>query len=224
MEVGIKLAPDGTPQIVTAVPDSPVRHRHQQRRSRWPWSRRSASCGLIGGLSVTEYLEHEINDAVAEGARGPVFRPDAGASHPDDDLRRAPYLTSRSASRARTSSSSISRRSSPSPSRRPAIRARSGGPSPSSRPVRSPSRRRLLGDTWRADNLAQDRPYRRRDDGEPVLRPCARLSRAGVDVNDGADGLTDAMIDGDRDSAQMARSTSRDLREAGFAAQRRRTG
>lgn len=68
MEVGIKLGPDGTPQVVTTVPDSPFviafSPAVQVTLSATP-----GFSGVIGGMSVTEYVEHEIDERIAAGAR-----------------------------------------------------------------------------------------------------------------------------------------------------------
>jgi phospholipase C len=68
MEVGIKLAPDGTPQVVTAVPDSPF-DIDISDAVKAALLLTLGTLGLIGGMSVSEYIEHEINEAISDGAR-----------------------------------------------------------------------------------------------------------------------------------------------------------
>src|SRR5262249_7828999 len=68
VEVGIKLAADGTPQVVTAVPASPF-DIDISDAVKAALLLTLGPLGLIGGVGVTEYIEREINGAIADGAR-----------------------------------------------------------------------------------------------------------------------------------------------------------
>ncbi len=68
VEVGIKLAADGTPQIVTSTPDSPF-DIDISNAVKAALVATLGIAGLIGGLSVSEYVESKINGAMVTGAR-----------------------------------------------------------------------------------------------------------------------------------------------------------
>jgi phospholipase C len=68
LEVGIKLAADGTPRVVTSIPDSPF-DIEIDNAAKVALLAVLGLAGLIGGLSVTEYLESEINGKMVAGAR-----------------------------------------------------------------------------------------------------------------------------------------------------------
>ncbi len=68
MEVGIKVDADGTPRMVTGVPDSAF-DIDISTAAKLALLATLGVAGLIGGLSITEYVEHEVNEAMVEGAR-----------------------------------------------------------------------------------------------------------------------------------------------------------
>ncbi len=68
VEVGIKLAADGMPQVVTRFPDSPF-DIDISPEVKVALLVTLGLSGLIGGMSIAEYVESEINGAMVTGAR-----------------------------------------------------------------------------------------------------------------------------------------------------------
>jgi phospholipase C len=216
MEVGIKPGPDGTPRIVTAVPDSPF----DIDISTAVQAALIATLGLaglvggLGGLSVTEYLEHEINETIAAGARDlfsdPTLAPSILMTIFGAHLTYKPF---------RFEGENILLEHiapvEPEPRPTPGYQGAIGRSFTQLTPNAVTFTPVLLGNTWRADNLSkidhivvvmmENRSY------DHVLG-----YRAGGDINDGADGLTDAMIAA-IEAAPNGPFNVRGLREAGFA-------
>lgn len=63
VEVGIKLAPDGTPQVVTFIPDSPFDIDISNA------AKVALLGGLLGGLAVEKFVESKINGVMVARAR-----------------------------------------------------------------------------------------------------------------------------------------------------------
>jgi phospholipase C len=213
VEVGIKLAPDGTPQVVVAVPDSPF----DLDISTAIEAIMIAVLGPLAlvGVSVAEIIESAINGKIVDGARNlfsdPALAPrilmlifGAHFSYLAPRLEGGQILFEHIAP--------VEPEPKPTAGYQGAI-----GRSFTQIAVNGVTfQPRLLGDTWRADNLRQkidhivfvmmeNRSY------DHVLG-----YRARAPINDGADGLTDEVIAA-IEAAPNGPFNVRGLREAGFA-------
>jgi phospholipase C len=78
MEVGITIDPDGTPRVVTAVPNSPFDIDINDAAVA-ALAVSLGGVGVIAGVSIAEFVEHEINEKISKGARSmfddPVLAP-----------------------------------------------------------------------------------------------------------------------------------------------------
>lgn len=192
MEVGIKLGPDGTPQVVTAVPDAPF-DIDISATVKAALAATLGITGLIGGMSVTEYVEHEINEAMAAGARDlfsdPTLAPRILMTILGAHLSYKPFGFA-----GEDIVFDHIAPVEPEPQPTPGYQGAIGRSFTQLTPTAVTFTPRLLGDTWRADNLIskinhivvvmmENRSY------DHVLGYRAR----GV-INEAADGLTDATI------------------------------
>ncbi len=215
MEIGIKLGPDGVPRVVCEVPSKPF-DISISAAVKVALLATLGIAGLIGGMTIAEYVEHEVNEAVSSGAR-----------HMFDDPTIAPRILMTifgahlNYKPIRIVGNDIlfehvaplEPDPKPTPGYAGAIGRSIIGVSPKSVSFVPP----VLGDTWRADNLnkidhivvvmMENRSY------DHVLG-----HRARGDVNDGADGLTDEIVSAIQNTAHGndAPFTVRALREAGF--------
>ncbi|MDO8706231.1 MAG: alkaline phosphatase family protein [Sulfuricaulis sp.] len=214
MEVGIKLGPDGTPQIVSGVPDSPF-DIDISTAVKAALLATLGLAGLIGGMSVAEYIEHEINEAIVEGAQDlfsdPTIAPrilmtifGAHLSYKSFRFQGEDIVFDHIAPVE------------PEPKPTPGYQGAIGRSFTQLTPNAVTFMPRLLGDTWRADNLTskidhivavmmENRSY------DHVLG-----YRAQAPFSDGADGLTAEMIEA-IEQAPKGPFDVRGLREAGFA-------
>lgn len=214
VEVGIKLAADGTPEVVTHIPDSPF-DIDISNAVKAALLLVLGPAGLIGGLGVTEYVESEINGAMVTGARrlfaDPTIAPrvlmmffGAHLTHLPPRIEGDAFVFEHIAP--------IEPEARPTPGYQGAVgrgftQVGSGGVN-----FIPP----ILGDTWASTNLAkiehvvvvtmENRSY------DHVLG-----YRANGGINDGADGLTDAMI-ATIEQAPGGPFDVRDLQRAGFDA------
>jgi phospholipase C len=213
MEVGIKLAADGTPQVVTAVPGSPF-DIDISNAVKVALVATLGIAGLIGGMSVGEYVEDVINRAIAGGARDlfsdPTLAPRILMTIFGAHLSYMPFRFE-GEQIVFDHIAPLEPEPKPTPGYQGAI-GRSFTQAMASQVTFMP---RLLGDTWRADNLRQkidhivvvmmeNRSY------DHVLG-----YRARPPIGDGADGLTDEMIAA-IEGAPGGPFDVRALREAGF--------
>ncbi|MEO6596422.1 MAG: alkaline phosphatase family protein [Planctomycetota bacterium] len=213
MEVGIKLGADGVPRIVTSLPDSPF-DIDIGTAAKVALLATLGLAGLIGGLSISEYVEHEINEAMVAGARGlfadPTIAPrilmtifGAHLTYKPVRIEGDEILFEHVAPLE------------PDPKPTPAYHGAIGRSFAQLGPTALRFVPPLLGDTWRADNLAkvdhivvvmmENRSY------DHVLG-----YRAQPPISDGADGLTDELI-ATIEAASDGPFDVRKLRDAGFA-------
>ncbi|HMQ16193.1 MAG TPA: alkaline phosphatase family protein, partial [Phycisphaerae bacterium] len=212
-EVGIKLSADGTPQIVTALPDSPF-DIDIRKAVKAALLVTLGIGGLIGGMSITEYVEHEINEAVVRGAKrlfaDPALAPRILMTIFGAHLAYKPF---------RIEGDEIVfdhvAPFEPDPRPTPGYQGAIGRSFTQLTPRGVTFTPPALGDTWRADNLKnkidhivvvmmENRSY------DHVLG-----YRARPPINDGADGLTDGVI-GAIEGAPNGPFDVRGLREAKF--------
>ena len=192
MEVGIKTGSDGTPQVVTAVPDSPF-DIDISGTVKGALTLTLGILGLIAGMSVAEYVEDKINGAMVAGARDLFSDPTLASSILM--LVFGAHLTYKP---IRIEGDEIFfdhiAPIEPEPKPTPGYQGAVGRSFTRLMPDAVTFMPRLLGNTWRADNLTrnidhivvvmmENRSY------DHILGYLAQ-----GDINDGADGLTDAMI------------------------------
>jgi len=213
LEVGVTLGPDGTPQIVTAVDES-LFDIDISGAVMGALFLVLGPVGLIGGVSVAEYVESEVNDAMAAGARELFADPTLAArilmmifgAH----LSYRPF-------RFEGQDIVFDHIAPVEPDPRPTASYQGviGRSFSELTPGVITFMPRSMGDTWRADNLKnkidhivvvmmENRSY------DHVLGYRARPG-----FNDGADGLTDAMI-AQIEAAPNGPFNVRRLAEAGF--------
>lgn len=213
LEVGIKLAADGTPQIVTSIPDSPF-DIDINDAVKAALLLVLGPAALIGGLSVTEYVESEINGKMVTGARrllaDPTIAPrvlmmifGAHLTHLPPRIEGDAFVFEHIAP--------LEPEARPTPGYQGAV-GRSFTPLSSGGASFSPP---TLDDTWASTNLdkiehvvvvmMENRSY------DHVLG-----YRANDGINDGADGLTKDLITAIKD-APGGPFKLRDLQEASFA-------
>ncbi len=212
MEIGIKLGLDGTPLVVTEVSDSPF-DISISTAVKVALLATLGIAGLIGGLSITEYVEHEINEAISDGARK-LFADPSTAPRILMTIFGA-HLTYKPIRFEGTDivfdhAAPLEPDPGPNPAYHGAI-GRSFAQITTNQVTFQPL---LLGDTWRRDNLNKidhvvvvmmgNRSY------DHVLGYRARAS-----INDGANGLTDELI-GSIENSNGGPFDVRNLRDAGF--------
>lgn len=214
VEVGIKLAADGTPQIVTHIPDSPF-DIDIDTAVKAALLVVLGPLGLIGGLSLTEYIESKINGAMVEGARDlfkdPTIAPRMLMTIFGAHVTYRPFRMEGDAI-AFDHIAPVEPEVRPKPGYQGAVGRSFTQVGPGGVQFIPP----IIGDTWKAGNLAkiehivvvmmENRSY------DHVLG-----YRANVGVNDGADGLTDAIITA-IEGAEGGPFNVRDLKGAGFDA------
>lgn len=212
VEVGIKLGADGTPQIVTAFPDSPF-DIDISTAVKVALLATLGLAGLIGGMTITEYVESQINDAIVGGARrlfrDPTIAPRILMTVFGAHLSYKPFRIA-----GDELVFDLVAPLEPDPRPNPGYRGAIGRTFSQAGPGVLTFRPPLLPDTWRADNLAkidhivavimENRSY------DHVLG-----YRAQAPFQDGADGLTDDMIAAIEAAADGPFDVRR-LREAGF--------
>ncbi|HKR00311.1 MAG TPA: alkaline phosphatase family protein, partial [Pyrinomonadaceae bacterium] len=213
MEIGIKLDPDGTPRIVTEVTGSPF-DIHISPTVKAALGATLGAGAVIGGMSVTEYVEHEINEDITEGARN-LF--------PDPALASRILMTIFGAHLSyrpfRFEGEDIVfdhiAPVEPEPKPTPGYQGAIGRGFTQETPFAVSFMPHSLGNTWRADNLnkidhivvvmMENRSY------DHVLG-----YRAQAHMNDGADGLTSELIT-KIEAAPNGRFAVKGLRGASFA-------
>lgn len=212
MEVGIKLSADGTPQIVTAVPDSPF----DIDLNDTALVVLLATFPLLGAVLANrvEAKEREINKAIVEGARdlfsNPTLAPSILMTIFGAHLTYKP-IRFEGEDLVFDHIAPVEPDLKPTPGYQGAIGRSFTQLTPDAVTFQPP----LLGNTWRADNLSkidhivvvmmENRSY------DHVLGYRARNG-----FNEAADGLTDAMITA-IEAAPKGPFDVRSLREAGFA-------
>ena len=212
-EVGITLAPDGTPHVVMAVPDSPF-DIDIDNAGKAALLLFLGPLGLIGGLSIAEYLEHEINEKIADGARNLFSDPTLAPR-----ILMTIFGAHFSYTPVRFDGDNILFEHiaavEPEPKPTPGYQGAIGRSFTQIQVNAVTFQPRILGDTWRADSLRQkidhivfvmmeNRSY------DHVLG-----YRARAPINEGADGLTDEVI-ASIEAAPGGPFKVRGLRQAGF--------
>jgi phospholipase C len=217
IEIGIKLSADGTPQIVTSVPDT-LFDGDVDTAAAAVLAASLGPLGIIGAVGIEReidnIIEEDFNDPLVKGIReafaDPTLAPrilmtifGAHLSYKLFRFEGEDIVFDHIAP--------VEPEPKPTPGYQGAIGRSFTQLTPDTVTFRPP----LLGDTWRADNLSkiahivvvmmENRSY------DHVLG-----YRARGDINDGADGLTEAMIKA-IEEAPNGPFDVRDLREARFA-------
>ena len=212
MEVGIKLDSDGTPKVVTFVPDSPFDIDISDTVEA-ALLLTLGLAGLISGVSVAEFVESKINKAFVAGLRdlfsSPTIAPSILMSIFGAHLTYKPFRFE-GGDLVFDHIAPIEPDPQPTPNYQGAIGRGFNQVIPGKVSFMPPR----LPNTWAANNLSkidhivvvmmENRSY------DHVLG-----YRAGTAINDGADGLTDAMIQA-IEAAPDGPFNVRNLREAGF--------
>jgi phospholipase C len=213
MEVGIKLDSDGTPKVVTAVPDSPFDIEFITAVKAALLATLGLG-GLIAGFSVTDFVEDKINKGFVAGLRdlfsNPTLAPTILMTIFGAHLTYKPFRFE-DGELVFDHIAPVEPEPKPTPDYQGAI-GRSFNQLTAGKVSFIPPR---LANTWAADNLnkidhivvvmMENRSY------DHVLG-----YRARVDINDGADGLTEAMIQA-IEAAPNGPFNVRNFREASFA-------
>jgi phospholipase C len=214
-ELGFKVGPGGTPQLVLAAPDSPL-DVSISAATKVTLVATLGLLGLIGGLSVEAYAQHELDEVISDSLRKMI--PDALAPRILMTLFGAHLTYGRiafvGADMVFEHGAPLEHEPKPNPGYRGAI-GRAFEPNPRVEGARfSPP---TLGDTWRAENLnrgidhivvvmMENRSY------DHVLGHRAQGPRG-----DGADGLTADVVAAIEAAGDGRTYTVGKLRSAGFA-------